>query len=215
MKLPAFATSKLIVVLFVGLLAAGASIWGLTASKQVEAQPAVQVPKEFTVDALRSASVEQGFDTFRKAIEREDLTEEQRRQIMENGREVMEQRMDERMNEYFSCPKEDRKRILDKHLDEFEKLRQEREAREQERDKMSEEEREKERERWRKIREGRPEPTQAERKARVESRSSDKSAQRMAYRQAMRDRMKERGIDLPRWGGPGGPGGPGGRRGGG
>jgi len=177
------------------------------------------VPGEFTVAALKAAPPEQAFDSFRKAMEREDLTEEQRRQIMENGREAMEQRMDERMTEYFSAPEPERKRILDKSIDEFEKMRKDREAREAEREKMSEEDREKERQKWRERMGNRDkEMTQAERKNRSETRSADKMGKRMAYISAISARMKERGIEPPQrgpFGGPGGPGGPGGRRGGG
>ncbi|MEK6644098.1 MAG: hypothetical protein AABZ08_09325 [Planctomycetota bacterium] len=186
-------------------------MWGLTKMKSAEATQGVQVPKEFTVDALKNTPPEQAFDTFRKAMDRDDLTDEQREKIRENGREVMEQRIDAEINEYFACKdKEARNKLLDKQIDEmqkrFEKMRQERESRDE---KMSEEEREKERQKWRDRMQGRDSMTQAERKTRSESRSADKSARNMTYRQAVKDRMKERGIKPPERG-PGG-GGPGGR----
>jgi len=219
MNRPAFISPKIIAVAVIGFLGLGAGIWRFTESKHEDAKPKVDIPKEFTIAALKNTPPEQGFDTFRKAMEREDLTEEQKRQIRENADEVREKFIDDRINDYFASPKEDRNKILDKQIDEMEKFRkrmeEERDKREAERDQMTEEQRQKERERWQKMREGRPEPTQAERKTFTESRSAGKTAQRMAYRQAMSDRMKERGIEPPRWGGPGGPGGRGGGGGGG
>ncbi len=188
---------------------------GLTGGcKKEETKADTQVaalPKEYTVDALKATSTGQGFDTFRQIMEREDLTEEQRRQAMDNAREVMEKRMEDRMNEYFTAPEDEKKKLLDKSIDEFEKMRKEREARDAEREKMSEEEKEKERQKW-KDRMGNRDKnsTQAERKNRSESRSADKQGKRMAYFSAMQERMKERGITPPERG-PFGGSGPGGR----
>lgn len=209
MSTATFRSPKFLALASVCLLGAGAGVWGLTKMKNAEANPGVQIPEEFTVAALKSAPPEQAFDDFRKAMDREDLTEEQREKIRDNGREVMEQRMDADIDEYFVCKdKEARKKLLDKQIDEmqkrFEKMRQERDARDE---KMSEEDKEKERQKWKDRMRGRESMTQAERKTRSESRSADKSARYMTYRQAMRDRMQERGISPP---GPFG-GGPGGR----
>lgn len=185
-----------------------------TGCKKEETKADTQVaaiPPEFTKEALKNMPPDQAFENFRKAMDREDLTEEQKEQIRENGREIMEQRMDERIDEYFNAPEGEKNKVLDKSIDEFEKMRKEREARDAEREKMSEEDREKERQKWRdrmKDREG--SRTQAERKNRSESRSADKMGKRMAYFSAVANRMKERGMEPPNRG-PFGGGGPGGR----
>src|ERR1043166_987031 len=202
-------TPKIIIGAGLCLLGAGAGVWGLTRSKS-DSPPQVQIPKEFTVDALKKANPDDAFASFRKLEERNDLTEEQREKIRDNGREVMEQRMQDNADEWYKASKEDRAKIIDRQIDEmqkrFEKMRQEREERDA---KMTGEEKEKERqkmqERWKRG----DSMTQAERKTRSESRSPDASARMMDYRQAVREQMQQKGIQPP-WGrGPGGPGGPG------
>lgn len=172
------------------------------------------IPPEFTKEALKNMPPDQAFENFRKAMDRVDLTEEQKEQIRDNGREIMEQRMDERIDEYFNAPESEKKKVLDKSIDEFEKMRKEREARDAEREKMSEEEKEKDRQKWRDRMRGRDGgKTTAERKTRTESRSADKMGKRMAYFTAVANRMKERGMEPPNRGPFGGGGrgrGPGG-----
>jgi hypothetical protein len=215
MSITAIASPKVLLPALAGLLALGAGYWHFAGAPAAPGGPVI--PQEFTVAALKATEPEKAMSSFRQVMEREDLSEEQRRQIMENADQVREDRREEAMNEYFNAPASERTRILDKQIDEMERFRKEREAereaREKERENMTEEQREKEREKWRNMFRGRENATQAERKTRAESRSADKSGRRMLYRAVMMDRMKERGIQPPRWG-PGGPGGGPPRRGG-
>jgi hypothetical protein len=209
MSTKTFQSPKFIIAAGLCLLGAGAGVWGLTRSKS-ETAPQVQIPNEFTVDALKKANPDDAMENFRKAMDRTDLSEEQREKIRENGREVMEQRMQDNADEWFKASKEDRAKIIDRQIDEmqkrFEKMRQEREERDA---KMSEEEKEKERQKWQERMKRGDSMTQAERKSRTESRSPDSSARMMAYRQAVREQMQQKGIQPP-WGRGGPGGGPGG-----
>ena len=211
-------TTKLILLSVACVFAAGAGVWGYTKSRSAgDSNSGVQIPKEYTVEALKKVDPEQGFEKFREIRDRNDLTEEQREKIMENGREVMEQKMQENADEWYKASKEERQAIIDRQIAEmqkrFERMRAEREEREA---KMTEEEKEKERQKWQERMKRGDTMTQAERKNRTESRSPDASARMMAYRQAMREQMQQKGIQPP-WGrGPGGgPGGRGGPQGGG
>jgi hypothetical protein len=155
---------------------------------------------------------------IREQMQRDDLSDEQRRALREQMRAAMEARMDNRLMEYFSAPEPERAAVLDRHIDEFQKEMQEWERRRQERE---------QREAARgpdtqpaAERRGRPNfaaMTQQERKERMEGRSPDRQAQMMAYFTALRARAEARGIELPQWG-PGrmggGPGMGGGPRGG-
>ena len=169
-----------------------------------------RLPNELSVEALRAQAKEEPgpmFEKMRDTIRRDDLSEEQRRQVGRNMREVGRQMMQERVTEYFSAPTVDEKKaILDKQIDEFMTMRAEWEKRREEREKKGEGEDEQ------------PEPppgfaapSQEERKARSESRSADEMAQVMAYFSAVEHRATERGIKMPgpSPGGPGGFGGPG------
>ena len=187
------------------MLGAGAAVWGLTRSKTESGKPGVDVPKEFQVASLKESPPERrrGFETMRDVIERQDLTDDQRRQIMDNMREVFEERERKRLDEYFKASDEKKKEILDKDIDEMQERMKEWEKRRAE---MSEQDREKARERMRGLWGGQN-ASREERKNRSESRNPDDRARRMAYRQAMEGRMKERGITPPQWGGPRGGGG--------
>lgn len=152
---------------------------------------------------------------MRELRNREDLTDEQRRQAMMAMREAWRELMDERVDEYLNAPDDKKDEVLDRHLDEIEKRRREWEAeraRDREaRDRGPGEARPGDR--------GAPGPrgrfansTPSERKARSESRSPDQRAKHMAYRRALRKRAEERGIELPFGRGPGSGRGDGGRR---
>jgi len=191
-------------------IVAGATAWGISAASRAEVQ-AVEVPPECTVEAIKSRSEQEPrFREFRETMQREDLTDEQKRQIMRNEREVWHSRMQARVDEYFNAPPEKQTAILDRQIDEmqemFQRFRQEREARGNREGRGGEEgpSRE-ERESMRRLM---GPQTQQERKARSESRNPDEMARTMAYFGAVRKRAAERGIQLPR--GPGGRGGPGG-----
>src|SRR5262245_30295481 len=103
-------------------LTTGATAWMVSSRHADEARAAHAVPPERTVDALKKESTNPGnmMDTVRDAMNREDLTDEQRRQIGENVREVWRQRIDARVKEYFGAKSDEEKQaVLDKHLDEM------------------------------------------------------------------------------------------------
>ncbi len=194
------------------LLAMVAVVWGVSA--QTEQAPASTLPSELSVDNLK-AQMKEDPSKLREAMRRDDLTEEQRRELRDNMRQVWRSGMDERVDAYYAAAsQEDRDELLDKQIDEFqdrskewEKRRAEWEKRRQEREASGDQEGDEEqpeRRDWRRER------TQAERKADSESRNPDQTARRMGYFTALRQRMKQRGIEGG-WGGHGGSG----RRGGG
>jgi hypothetical protein len=67
------------------------------------------------------------FDRMRK--EMENLSPDQRRQVMDHGRERFQREIAKRADEYFAAPPEKRKEVLDKHIREMEKMRKEMEKR--------------------------------------------------------------------------------------
>ena len=67
------------------------------------------------------------FNRMRK--EMENLSSDQRRQVMDHGRERFQREMAKRADEYFAAPPEKRKEVLDRHIREMEKLRKEMEKR--------------------------------------------------------------------------------------
>ena len=184
--------------------ALGAGTWIMVGRDGAAASTGVPIPAEFSKEALQAKMAEGpgGFGVMREAMEREDLTEEQRRQIGENARSVFRERMDATMAEYFNAQtEEDKNAVLDQQIDQFQNRPQPTEEQRKEWEKRREERRA----------EGgaRPEPTQQERKERSESRNPDQTARQMAFFSAMRERATQRGITLPQ-----GPGGMGGGRGG-
>jgi hypothetical protein len=169
-----------------------------------QAARAAALPKELSVDSMKAQMSEPGklMQTMRDTLRREDLTDEQRRQAMQNSREVMRATMAQRVDEYFDAPEEDKTTVLDRHIDEFLARMAEWEKARSERPELSEEERER-------MQNTFPPPTQEQRKARSESIDPDRMARAMAYFSAVRSRMGERGIKMPsRPGGRGGPRGP-------
>jgi hypothetical protein len=159
---------------------------------------------EITVERMKQMSFSEMMDLMRS----DDLTDEQRGHLRRVGREVMMARMEENVDEYMGAPKEDRQAILDRHLDEFLKFRDEMEAyREAHKDDPEfEKERERRRAEWMRR------DTQRE-KERMEGGDPDRQKRMMFYFGKMRARAQERGVRM--WG-PGRGGGPrGGRSGGG
>jgi uncharacterized membrane protein len=182
--------------------------WALSGG--TEDEPKSTLPEEWSVESLK-AKVEEDPGKLREVFEQrgsEDLTEEQRRELRQNLREVHRSTMDTRVDEYFAAAEEDRQATLDRHIDEFQERMKEWEQRRRERQERREQDGE---------RRGPPDwassQTREERKTESESRDPDDMARRMAYFSAVQERMTERGIETP-WGrggrGPGrGPGGPG------
>ncbi|MCO6436037.1 MAG: hypothetical protein J5J06_03015 [Phycisphaerae bacterium] len=189
-----------------GVVLAG-SVAAVFAIFPVNRAPASSLPPDLQPDALRARMEQGGPGTMREIMRRDDLTDEQRRELRDNMRQSWQAAMKERVDEYFDAPDDLKPSVLDKHLDEFMKRVEEwrREAPQQPPS-------EAERDRWRAQFANR---TQQERKEQSESRNPDEMARGMAYFSAMRARAQERGIQMP--GGPGfgrgGGGGPGGRGG--
>lgn len=163
------------------------------------------LPTELTVAALTQATEDGNRrGTFRNIIDRDDLTDEQRRQAFRNMRQVGRRQMQARIDEYFDAiSQEEKNAILDAQIDEFAKRREQWQQRREQR----EADRESDRERMQDLFQP---PSKQERKARSENRNPDQTAKTMAYFSAMRSRMSERGIS----GGGGRGGGRGGRGGG-
>lgn len=212
-------SGRIIATLVIVLSAAG-GVWAWSAhgSKADDGG----VPSDLTKEKLVAASKEnpgQMFDKMRDAMDRKDLTEEQKRQIGENMRAVRDALIQEHVDEYFAAKEKDRASILDKHIEEFEKFRKEQEERDARREAEDaakdkdkpEEEKEKDRDKMREeMRKRYADRTQAQRKTDSETRNPNQMAQRMAYMSAMHKQMEARGIKPPQWGrgggrGPGGP----------
>jgi hypothetical protein len=195
-------TKQWIPIACVATLLAAGGVWGWT-------HYAAKAPSDDELSQLRAQATADPnalFGKMRDTMRDEKLTDDQRRKMMDNMRTVFEEQMDKRVDEYYTAKPEDREEILDRHIDEFEKFRREREK-EREEAEAKGEDREKDREQWRKRM---SERSRAERKADSEKRDINKMARRMAYFNAVRQQMQKRGIEPPRWGGPGGPGGRGG-----
>lgn len=188
--------SSLIVVL------AAAGVWGYSHSGE-EAAPESALPEEFSKEKLAALADNPGemFRTIRLAMDRTDLTDQQKDALRESAFELREAREQAEVDRYFAASDSERQAILDEAIDRMEQWRRDREK---ERNRAGSQPSD------RRDRRDRPPPSQAERKTRSETRSPDQQARQMAYRKAMRERMQQRGIQPPRWGGPGGRGGPGG-----
>jgi hypothetical protein len=167
------------------------------------------LPKELRLASLQKKAAEEPVqvrDTVRGAFQRGDLTDEQRRQVRENVRQVFMDEMNKRMDEYFTADASQKNAVLDRHLDEFVKRMNEmRQRRERERreggDQRAAGDRRGGGERGFRGPRGpngeRRRPTQQQRKRWSESRDPDTRARFMAYFTAMRKRAQERGIELP------------------
>jgi hypothetical protein len=203
---------KILILTVGGLIVAAGAAWGVWAwSRASEADPST-LPGEYSVDALKTQtrSPEQAMETVNGLIQREDLTDEQRREAFENLRKVREARFEENVEEFFAAAPEERDAVLDRHIDEFQEFMKEMEKHRDEwrkaRERMRENENENQnqsdesrRDRWRsrfRTKEGR--------QAFSEGRDPDRVARHMSYFSALRKRMSERGIEMP-WAGRGRP----------
>lgn len=206
MTMPDFRSPISWVVTAVAAVAVGGTGWALMRDST---PPGTPVPKELTVEALKTQAKEDPgkmMGTIRETMDREDLTDEQRAQIRENMRKVWEDSMQERVDEYYAATTdEERNEVLDRQIDEFEERRKEWQARRAEEEKKNG----KNGEQRGPGSGGFGPQTREERKERAESRDPDKMARQMAYFSAMRQRMSDRGMKPPSFG-PGGRGGPGG-----
>lgn len=143
-------------------------------------------------------------ETIRENMQRDDLSDEQQRELASNVRSVFRTLLTERVEEWYAAESQEEKTaILDRHIDEFQARRQEWDRRRAEREKAGkDDEEESGRERMRRAFAS---PSKQERKARSESRDPDQSARMMTYFAAVRSRMTERGMQPP-VPGPGGRG---------
>ncbi len=194
----------------VALLAVGGAVWAV-AGKHGDTKPTVEVPQQFALDTLKKAQPGPAmFEQMRGLRDRTDLTDEQREQIRDNMRAAMEARMKAHVDEYFGATGDEKKKILDKHIDEFQKMREEMEARRKQEGNQAGgppggDKPRGEGDRGQGGPGGRGGGSREERMARTQSRNPDQTAKRMAYSAAIRERMKERGITPPQWGGGGRP----------
>ena len=148
---------------------------------------------DVAVDGLK----DRPFSDMRQIMRREDLTEEERRQLREVMRQVRSTHMDERVEEYFDAQPEEREALLDHHIDEMLEHREQRRAqREQRGDDDSRADRER-------TRRQPPKRDRQKAKERMEGGDPDREKHRMTYRSKMQARMKARGLEMR--GGPGGP----------
>jgi hypothetical protein len=200
-----------------GVLLISAAAWGVTSHFRPAADP-LGLPPELSPESLKAASAEPQKlrETMHATMERTDLTDAQRDEARRRMREVWEAQQDQRMQEYFAAAEAEKQAILDRQLDEMQKMMQEREAHRAE---MEREHAARERDPNHPRRPEVASMSPQERKTRAESRDPNATARRMAYFQALRTRAAERGIQMPfgPGGGPGhggGPGGPWGGRGG-
>ncbi len=140
-------------------------------------------------------------EAFRLARE---LPEEQRRQLRKNVGGMMHRRMEQRMEEYFQLPPEQRQQHLDETIDRMLAHRREIQA---QRSHRLEQVRENQAESAEgnsgpdhPRRERHRGPTPERLKRRIEHSNPETRAKFMQYMKDMRQRMKERSIDPPRHG---------------
>ena len=210
-----------------GALILGGGVWALVAWTGESNERQSDLPEELRLATLQKnaqESPEKLAETMMNTFDREDLTEEQRRQVRQNMREIRRAETEKRVEEYFAAKEQEKQAVLDRHIDEMlENLEKMRESFEKRRQQWEEQRRErgesKDDEAARQERRRRMIGTAQERKARSEGRDPDSMARQVAYREAVRNRMQERGLEMPRGpgfrGGPGRGGGPGGGRPGG
>ncbi len=203
-----------------GILLVACGAWGYM-SWAKDKGPAV--PKDLTVAALQAkADQDPGkvFEQVHQAMDRKDLTEEQRHAVWENAHQVMEVQMDKRMDAYFAATTPaQRNAVLDQQINEMQARMKEWQARRAQHGNDDHGPGDRgprsapaARTSGASAQPGTPaatarpadgqhgprhEPSRQERKSHTESRDPDKSARRMAYFAAMRQRAEERGIQMP------------------
>lgn len=197
MTMPNFRTPQTWIIAAVSAAAVGGSAWAVFRGPSTKAV-GVAIPPELSVESLKAKTQEPDKlrETIRDTMRREDLTDEQRRQIAQNMRAVWEEEMQKRVDEYFAAAsEEDKNAVLDRQIDEFqERMREWQRQREEEQKKEGEKDRAQQGQRFA----GMFGPqSREERKERSESRDPDRTGRQMAYFAAMRDRATQRGISIP------------------
>ena len=162
------------------------------------------------VDVAVESLKDKSFSEITEVMHSEDLTDEERQELRRVRREVMMARMNERVDEYFDSPEEEREKILDRHIDEMLAFREQWRAERERREEEGQHDRER-------MRRERPRRDRQQAKERMEGGDPDRQKRMMSYWGKMRTRMQARGIEMR--GGPhgmrGGPRASGGNRSGG
>ena len=208
MTMPNFHTPRTWIITSLCAAAVGGSAWAVFRGPSAKAG-GVAIPRELSVESLKAKAQEPDKlrETMRETMRRDDLTDEQRRQIAENMRAVWEGEMQKRVDEYFAASDEEKTVVLDSQIDEWQKRMKEwEERRKEEQKKDGEKNAAQQGPRFPGM--GGPQ-SREDRKQRSETRDPDRTARQMAYFAAMRERMNERGIKAPFGPGGGFRGGPG------
>lgn len=101
----------------------GGTVWAVAAHRRAQGQKDI-LPKELSAEALK-AETNPGkiFEKIHNAAHQGNFTEEQRQQLRDNARSVVEARIDQRMNTYFAAKTDDEKNaILDRDIEDFQKF---------------------------------------------------------------------------------------------
>jgi|GEM_PF-2133546 len=148
---------------------------------------------EITAERMKDMS----FSDIMEIMRSKELTEEERRRLRDVGREVMMTTMNTNVDEYFDATKEEREAVLDRHIDDWTKFREQMEAYREEHKDDPDHEAERERQRWRTR-------DRQDAKSRMEGGDPDRQKRMFAYWGKMKARMEARGMNMR--GGPGGRG---------
>jgi hypothetical protein len=200
-------SSKVIVISTVVVLALAAGVWGVVSWRGGSDSDAL--PEDLTV-----ASLDAQFDdpakmmkTMEEVLDRDDLTDEQRRKVRDNMRDVWQARMDKNVNEWFNAPPDQKKAVMDRHIDQFqaamevwqkngERLRKKweahRERRKAEGKDVEDDDNPHGPPGW-----GSRMQSKQGRQTMTQSRDPDRSARMSMYFGAVMARMNERGIEMP------------------
>lgn len=207
MTMPNFRTPQAWIITGLCATVLGGSAWALFRGPSDKAGGVI-IPPEMSVDSLKAKAQEPDKlrETIRDTMRRDDLTDEQRRQIAENMRTVWEGEMNKRVDEYFAASEEEKNVVLDRQLDEWrERMKEWEQRRKEEEKKDGEKDRTDQAPRFAGMF---GQQSREQRKERSETRDPDRAARQMAYFAAMRYRAAERGINMPFGPGAGPRGGP-------
>jgi len=198
---------KLAVISALVVLVAAAGVWGLVAMRGGDPDA---LPENLTVAGLETQfdDPEKMMRTMENVLDRDDLSDEQRRQIMENVGELWRTRMDTNVNEWFSAPPDQKKAVMDKHIDQFQTAMKVWQKNGDRMRKKWEEYRKRRAAEGKEVDEEEQNPhgpsgwgsrmrSQQGRQTMTQSRDPDRSARMSMYFGAAMARMKERGIEMP------------------
>ena len=110
------------------LLAVGA-VWAFRSRPDAKLESVKKMADQMA--ATRQPPKPADYERIRK--EMSNLSPDQRRQVMEHGRQLFQREINRRIDEYFAAPPAERTKILDKQIEDMEKMRQQWEKRRAER----------------------------------------------------------------------------------